>query len=283
MMSKLISKDMSRRSALKRIAQGAGVASLGGLLWGGFLDKAKQSDLVLRPPGALPEADFIKACIKCGICVANCPYDTLQLAKSNDDIPLGTPYFIPRETPCYMCPDIPCVPECPTGALDLSLVSSPIEVDETSNVLGEDVTHTDLDINKAEMGLAIIHKESCIAFWGIQCDACYRACPLLDEAIKLDYTQNERTGKHAMLTPVVNAEACTGCGICEHACVTEKAAIKVFPVDLVSGEAGDFYIKGWQEQDEKRLQNTDQEKESEAASDEVLDYLNDWESLIDEE
>lgn len=274
---------MSRRSALKKIAQGAGVASLGGLLWGGFLDKAKQSEIVLRPPGALPEDDFIKSCIKCGICVANCPYDTLSLASANNEIPLGTPYFIPREIPCYMCPDIPCVPECPTGALDLSLVSSPIEMDEESNILGKDVQHTDLDINEAEMGLAIIHKESCIAFWGIQCDACYRACPLMDVAISLEYTQNERTGKHALATPVVNADTCTGCGMCEHACVTEKAAIKVFPVALVSGEAGNFYIKGWQEQDEQRINDIQEKAEDDAPSDEVLDYLNDWESLINEE
>ena len=35
------------------------------------------------------------------------------------------------------------------------------------------------------MGVAVIDDKNCIAFWGIQCDACYRACPLLDQAIYL--------------------------------------------------------------------------------------------------
>jgi ferredoxin-type protein NapG len=36
------------------------------------------------------------------------------------------------------------------------------------------------------MGVAVVDDSSCIAFWGIQCDACYRACPLLGEAIILN-------------------------------------------------------------------------------------------------
>ena len=50
-----------------------------------------------------------------------------------------------------------------------------------------------------DMGIAVVDNQSCIAFWGIQCDACYRACPLMDEAITLEYGRNERTGKHAFL------------------------------------------------------------------------------------
>ena len=46
------------------------------------------------------------------------PFDTLKLAKPGDNLPLGTPYFVPRDIPCYMCVDIPCVPICPTKALD---------------------------------------------------------------------------------------------------------------------------------------------------------------------
>ncbi len=32
-----------------------------------------------------------------------------------------------------------------------------------------------------------------------------------------------------MLLPMVLSEGCTGCGICENACPTEIAAIKVLP------------------------------------------------------
>jgi len=57
-----------------------------------------------------------------------------------------------------------------------------------------------LDIKMMKMGVAVVDVHSCIAFWGLQCDACYRACPLLDEAIKLVYNRNSRTGKHALIS-----------------------------------------------------------------------------------
>jgi ferredoxin-type protein NapG len=139
-----------------------------------------------------------------------------------------------------------------------------------------------LNINKAKMGLAVVHKETCIAFWGIQCDVCYRACPLMDEAITLEYDKNERTGKHAFLKPVVNGEICTGCGLCEHACVTEKPAIKVLPVDVATGKVGDHYIKGWDKSDEKRLKSNGMDRQQPEGNENAIDYLNDWEDLIDE-
>jgi ferredoxin-type protein NapG len=215
---------------------------------------------MLRPPGALKEEDFLKTCIKCGLCVEACPYDTLLLAKPGDNKPLGTPYFTPRDIPCYMCPDIPCVPVCPTGALDESSVT----------------TNGELDINIADMGLAVIDDESCIAFWGIQCDACYRACPLLGEAITVEYARNDRTGKHAFLRPVVHADVCTGCGLCEKACVTEKAAIFVLPREVAMGKAGAHYIKGWDKDDEKRLEKASQVKtKTKINENSAIDSLND--------
>jgi len=228
-----------RRKFILNMARGVGLATMGGLVWSAFIDEATASSLMLRPPGALKEEDFLKTCIKCGLCVEACPYDTLSLAKPGDKKPLGTPFFTPRDIPCYMCTDIPCVPVCPTGALDEASVT----------------TEGVLDINVAEMGLAVVDEESCIAFWGIQCDACYRACPVLGQAITIEYQKNERTGKHAFMKPIVHADACTGCGMCEHACVTEKAAIQIFPRELVQGKAGNYYIKGWDKDDEKRLKN----------------------------
>ena len=41
----------------------------------------------------------------------------------------------------------------------------------------------------------------------------------------------------------------TGCGKCEHACVLEVAAIKVFPKDSVKGELGKHYRLGWEEKE----------------------------------
>ena len=57
------------------------------------------------------------------------------------------------------------------------------------------------------------------------------------------------------MKPVVHSDVCTGCGLCEKACVTEKASIFVLPREVALGRAGDYYIKGWDKNDEKRLEN----------------------------
>lgn len=182
----------------------------------------------LRPPGALPENEFLGACVRCGLCVRDCPYHTLKLSAFGDNVPVGTPFFTARSVPCELCEDIPCVAACPTGALDKKLTQ----------------------INDARMGLAVlIDHENCLNYQGLRCDVCYRVCPLIDKAITLDPQQNPRTGKHTLFIPVVHTDACTGCGKCEKACVLEEAAIKVLPVNLARGELGRHYRLGWKEKD----------------------------------
>jgi ferredoxin-type protein NapG len=234
-----------RRRFLLSGARAIGLAILGGLTWSAYLSEVKASSLLLRPPAALDEDDFLSTCIKCGLCVEACPFDTLKLAKPGDNLPLGTPYFVPRNIPCYMCVDIPCVPICPTDALD------------EKKVKNKDGA---FEIRQMQMGVAVVDVKSCIAFWGIQCDACYRACPLLGEAIEIVYEKNERTGKHAFLKPVINTDICTGCGLCEKACVTEKPAIFVLPREIALGKVGDHYVKGWDDADEQRLKDSNVEK-----------------------
>jgi len=269
-------KISERRKFFTLLAQNAGLGIMGGLLWAGYADKAKSSPLTLRPPAALKEEDFLKTCIKCGLCAEACynrPQNidketgkqkpgTLKMAKAEDRVTIGTPFFVPTDVPCYMCDDIPCVPVCPTGALDITKVT---------NKKGE------LDPAMMDMGLAVVDQNSCIAFWGIQCDACYRACPLMDDAIKLEYSKNPRTGKHAFLKPVVNMLSCTGCGLCEKACVTEKPAIFVLPREIALGKPGDHYVKGWDKKDEARIKNrvdTDLTTHDKRSSKKPVDYLN---------
>ncbi|PHR70222.1 MAG: ferredoxin-type protein NapG [Arcobacter sp.] len=259
--------EITRREFFLKSARSAGLLALGGLVWSAYVDEVTASKLILRPPGALMEKDFLAACIKCGLCVEACPYDTLLLAKPGDNKPLGTPYFIPRDMPCYMCPDIPCVPICPTNALDQSLVSK----------------NGILDINSADMGLAIIDENSCIAFWGIQCDACHSACPLLNEAISLEYRKNDRTGKHAFIVPIVHADVCTGCGLCERACITQKASIFILPREIATGRAGDHYIKSWSKKDEARLKNAKEiNTKTKISNRPAIDSLNDMKGLLDD-
>ena len=257
-----------RRKFILGTARAAGIVALGGLVWSAYVDEVTANSLILRPPGALKEDDFLSTCIKCGMCVEACPFDTLVLASPGDNKPLGTPFFTPRDVPCYMCPDIPCVPVCPTGALDIASVS----------------TKGELDINKSQMGVAIVDDKNCIAFWGIQCDACYRACPLMDEAISLKYEKNERTGKHAFLKPVVNSDICTGCGLCERACVTKEAAIIILPREVALGTVGDHYIKGWDKADESRLENSKAiNTKTQLSKESAMDSLNSGlEGLLDD-
>ena len=270
------SSENNRRKFMATTLQSVGLTALVGVLWSGYSAEAKAAKLVLRPPGALPEEDFLKACIKCGLCAEACVNresnidketgkqrpGTLKMAKGGDHKLVGTPFFTPRGVPCYMCDDIPCVPVCPSGALDEASVT---------NDKGE------LDINMAQMGLAVVHKESCIAYWGLQCDACYRACPLLDEAISLEYQKNDRTGKHAFLLPEVHSDVCTGCGLCEKACVTEKPAIFILPREYSTGRAGDHYVKGWDVKDQQRVgeRKMDEiETQDKRSSEAPVDYLN---------
>ena len=180
----------------------------------------------IRPPGALKEKDFISACVRCGLCVNDCPFPTLSLATLEDDVALGTPFFTAREAGCEMCDDIPCVKACPTGALDKSLT----------------------DINKAKMGLArIVDTKGCIAYQGLRCEVCYNVCPIRGKAITIEMRHNKRSGKHAVFIPIVNYDHCTGCGKCEQACIMEEAVIKVLPTKLAMGKRQDSYKLGWEQ------------------------------------
>ncbi|MET0092199.1 MAG: ferredoxin-type protein NapG [Sedimenticola sp.] len=203
-----------------------------GLIGMGLGFYSRQADslpaMAVRPPGAIPEEDFLGACIRCGLCVQDCPYDILKLGQLGDEVPTGTPYFTARTGPCEMCEDIPCVPACPTNALDHNLT----------------------DINDARMGLAVVvDQETCIAFLGLRCEVCFNICPIRGDAISLEYLHNDRSGKHALFIPVVHSEACTGCGLCEKACILEEAAIKIFPTHLAKGELGKHYRIGWEEKE----------------------------------
>lgn len=216
-----------RRRFLADLARTAGGVALLGLGVGMYARQAASLPAhALRPPGALPEADFLGTCIRCGLCVRDCPYNTLSLAEPGSAVATGTPYFIARDIPCEMCEDIPCIKACPTGALD----------------------HTLTDIDAARMGLAVVvDQETCIAFQGLRCEVCFNVCPVRGKAITLEMRHNDRSGKHALFIPEVHSDACTGCGKCEQACVMERAAIKVLPVKLARGELGHHYRLGWEE------------------------------------
>jgi ferredoxin-type protein NapG len=171
-----------------------------------FLRKADASGFHLRPPGALDEKRFLGACIRCGKCVHVCPYQAIRLAGPESGVVIGTPVIIPREEPCYLCPDLPCAKACPSGALNRELDN----------------------VEQVRMGTAVIvDRENCLSLRGLRCEVCYRNCPLIDKAITIEPRHNVRTGTHTIMEPVVHRDKCVGCGICEKTCVREKPVIVV--------------------------------------------------------
>lgn len=219
-----------RRRFFKDAAGVAGGACLLSLGVGLYTKQASALPATaLRPPGALPEPEFLAACVRCGLCVRDCPYNTLKLAELGDSVATGTPYFNAREIPCEMCDDIPCVPACPTGALDRGLT----------------------DIEQARMGLAVlIDQETCLNYLGLRCDVCYRVCPVIDQAITLERMHNPRSDRHALFLPTVHSDHCTGCGKCEQACVLPgESAIKALPIHLAQGSRAEHYRRGWEERE----------------------------------
>jgi len=127
------------------------------------------------------------------------PLSRDHAGNAGDGRPIGTPYLVMRDHPCRMCRDIPCAAACPTGALDVKSVS---DAGPEGGI--------QLNVNKARIGLAVIDRETCVAYWGIQCDACYRACPVIDKAITVEPVLNVRTGKHAILGRSCTANTAPG-------------------------------------------------------------------------
>jgi len=189
----------SRRAVLAGLGLAVG-AGLGGLI---RRDSGGRSgaEPLLRPPGALDEAEFLASCIRCGQCVEACPpeYNTLQLVDDRAGISFGSPFVDSRNTPCYLCANyegLLCIDVCPTAAL------SPVA-----------------DTASVRMGTAVIDHSRCLAYNRVICRACWHACPFPDDAIRFD----------SMLRPVVVEEACVGCGLCDHACPTEVSSIPIRP------------------------------------------------------
>lgn len=140
---------------------------------------AGEQDL-LRPPGAQDEEHFISTCLKCDRCRSICPHGAVSLATvENGLINARTPILDFHKGFCDFC-DL-CYRVCPTGAIQ--------SFDETSE----------------KVGVAIVQQDRCVAYFE-GCLTCVDACPY--EAISLDDAAH----------PVVDAEKCNGCGVCEYVC-----------------------------------------------------------------
>ena len=191
----------------------AGLAAVAIAAEGAFSVTAGASSKLLRPPGIQSEADFMARCIKCGKCIEACPYAVLHAAGPLEGAAAGTPFIDAREQACRLCADFPCVKACPTQAL-------------------RDVSTK----REAHMGYARIDEEVCIAYQGYRCEVCYRVCPLIDEAITLDFQSMENDSIHTKFIPTVRKHHCTGCGLCVERCAVSEPYVPIRIISLAESE-----------------------------------------------
>jgi MauM/NapG family ferredoxin protein len=187
---------LSRRTFLSSLALGTALPF--------FLDTrtmAKSPDpYLVRPPGALPEDEFLGRCVRCGECMKVCIGNGLQptlLAAGIEGL------FSPRlhartgycEYNCTLCGQV-----CPTGALsELTLAQK----------------------HATKIGTIFFDKNRCLPHAkGIPCIVCEEHCPTPEKAIQFREAQmlNDKAEKVWVKQPYVVDERCIGCGICEAKC-----------------------------------------------------------------
>lgn len=145
----------------------------------------------IRPPGAIDEKSFLDTCVKCGKCVDVCPQGSIKFSGFEAGFVTGYPVIVPSEKPCFVCDDLSCMKNCPSGALILT---------EKQNI---------------KMGVAEVITDKCITYDNKECNICVISCPFPDEAIFINENKN----------PVVT-DKCTGCGLCEYWCNYKAIKIK---------------------------------------------------------
>jgi ferredoxin-type protein NapF len=167
---------------------------------------------LVRPPGALPEEEFLQTCIRCGECLKSCITNTLQPCLWEGGLTgLWTPKLETRyaacEQNCHVCGKV-----CPTQAI------RSVSLEEK---------------NHAKIGTAILRKEMCLV-WAEDkiCLICDEICPY--NAIVFRTIDGFRR-------PVVIPSRCNGCGWCEVKCpVKGDSAIVVVPHGEIRLQEGSY-------------------------------------------
>jgi len=215
--------EISRQKALQRSVslsrRGLLIGGMGGIVALPVLSlshpRREESIYLVRPPGALPEDEFVTRCIRCGECMKVCPTSGLQPSLWQAGLQgFLTPVLVPRvgycEYNCRLCTQV-----CPTGAIQ----------------------RISLELKRRfRIGTAHIDKTRCIPYaQGKNCVVCEEVCPIPTKAVKLrEAKPGDMIGRgvaiveEPLLLPYILEEICIGCGICEYKCPVEgKAAITV--------------------------------------------------------
>jgi ferredoxin len=198
------------RRGFMSLAAGSAAAAVGGVAAAATIKTlgANSGDtacLPVRPPGSVPEQQFLQMCIRCGECFKACPNNVLQPEGFEQGIEgLWTPKVEANwagcESSCNACGQV-----CPTGAIR----ALPLE-----------------EKKAARMGLAIVNPEACFPMVGREpCDLCvqecdaagYRAIQYIQVGTEVD-EQGMPIAGTGMLAPLVLEDQCVGCGLCQTRC-----------------------------------------------------------------
>jgi len=207
--------DMGRRAVLGGLLAGISLPLLGRL--DGRVHNVSDARLI-RPPGSLPEKDFLKLCQRCGLCMKVCPTNAINPTLTEAGMAgFWTPNLIMSQGYCeYTC--ILCSTVCPTGAI--------------RNLSGKEKIETPVRI-----GSAYIDRGRCLPWSGNgHCIVCEEHCPTSPKAVRLiQGTSLSPAGEKVdVKLPYVDLKSCVGCGICEYKCpVKGKPAIRV----IAAGES----------------------------------------------
>jgi ferredoxin len=202
---------LSRRTVLA-----AGLAGAGGAL----LFKAQPlgggrsfSPALIRPPGSVPEPEFLERCIRCGECMKVCPTHAIQPALLEAGAEgTWTPFLDMDvgycEYECTLCGQV-----CPTDAI------RELSVEEKQ---------------KVKIGLAYFDRNRCLPYaYARSCIVCEEHCPTPTKAIWYEEVEvlTSRGERVVVKQPRVEAELCIGCGICQNKCpMSDRAAVLVTSV-----------------------------------------------------
>jgi polyferredoxin len=202
------SMDLGRRRVIASMVSGAVAVPL--LRIAPIAKAGAQDPVLLRPPGALAEQEFLKRCVKCGECMKVCTTNGLQPTLFEAGLEgIWSPMLVPRigycEYRCTLCGQV-----CPTGAIKR------LQLEEKA---------------KVRIGLAMIDKGRCLPWAHARpCVVCEEVCPTAKKAIWFeDARVRDRKGNSLVVKqPRVDLELCIGCGICEAKCpVLGRPAVTV--------------------------------------------------------
>jgi len=221
--------DASRR---KLVASFIGGIALVPLFRAGDAHEVKRSPYVVRPPGSLPEDDFLGRCIRCGQCMRVCPNNALHPTLLESGLEgLWTPFLIAKigycEPTCTLCGQV-----CPTGAISELAFNQKVGDEETP---------------PNRIGTAFLDRGRCLP-WAMAtpCIVCEEWCPTSPKAIYLrEEIAFDRQGNEVSVKrPHVDPALCTGCGACEYACpVYDRKAIYITSVGESRSETNQILLE----------------------------------------